>query len=86
MELSKSFFKVDRHEIAYLRYVIESYDGMAIVTTLDPREAMIEIKIAPGCEELVNELITSLRVNEGIRLDPAQGKPCKIESSRTHIE
>ena len=46
-------FHVDRKEISYLRFTLESYDGMAIVTTLDPYTALIEVSIAPGCEETI---------------------------------
>ena len=49
---------------------MESYDGMAIVSTINPMDAVIEIKIAPGCETIIDELILSLRNDEGIRLDP----------------
>jgi hypothetical protein len=63
-------FKVDRGEIHYLRTTIESYDGMAVVRTVDPGEAAIELLIAPGCEELISELLGTLRDKEGIRLEP----------------
>lgn len=65
MKTIKRVFRVDRREIKYLRWTIESYDGMALVSTLDPREAYIEIMISPGCEEMVSELLDSLR-EEGL--------------------
>ena len=65
MKTIKRVFRVDRREIKYLRWTIESYDGMAVVSTLDPREAYIEIMISPGCEEMVSELLDSLR-EEGL--------------------
>ena len=70
METVKYFFKVGRSDICYIRYTLESYDGMAIVTTMDPHEALIQIRISPGCEELVLNLLTSLTKMEGIRMDP----------------
>ncbi|MBN2419913.1 MAG: DUF4911 domain-containing protein [Deltaproteobacteria bacterium] len=69
METVRKTYIVDRPKISYIRWVIESYDGMAIVTTINPVDAVIEVKIAPGCENLVNELILSLRENEGIKFD-----------------
>lgn len=68
MKTSKHIFRVDRRDISYLRSTIESYDGMAVVTTLDPHEAYIEILISPGCEDLVFELLDSLTEEEGITL------------------
>lgn len=68
MQTVKKTYKVDRSSISYIRWIIESYDGMAIVSTVNPLEAVIELKIAPGCEATINELIHSLRVDEGIKL------------------
>jgi hypothetical protein len=70
MQTNKKLFMVDRSKISYIRWIIESYDGMAIVTTSDPVKAIIEIKIAPGCEIIVDELLHSLRTDENIKLEP----------------
>jgi hypothetical protein len=68
METVKHIFRVDRREINYLRVIIESYDGMAVVKTIDPQEALIEIQMSHGCERLIFELLDSLVQDEGIRL------------------
>jgi hypothetical protein len=64
-------FRVDRKDISYLRWIIESYDGMAFMKTIDPYNALIELEISPGCEDLLFELLDHLRVYENIRLVPA---------------
>jgi Domain of unknown function (DUF4911) len=69
-ETIKKVFLVDRSQIAYLRMTFESYDGMAVVRTLDPRSALIEILIAPGCLHLIEELVEDLGKREGIKLIP----------------
>jgi hypothetical protein len=66
MQTIRKIFRVDRREISYLRSTIESYDGMAVVSTLDAHEAYIEIQAYPGCESLVLELLDSLRASEKI--------------------
>jgi hypothetical protein len=68
METIKQVFQVERDEIAYLRVTLESYDGMAVVRTLDPLKAFIEIQIAPGCQSMVDEVVEDLRRREGIKL------------------
>ena len=65
---NKMIFQVRRRDIDYIRNTLESYDGMALVRTIDPYKALIEVYIAPGCEGLVSELIDSLRIREGIKL------------------
>lgn len=69
MQTTKRILRVNRRDISYLRSTIESYDGMAVVRTLDPYAALIEIEIAPGCEALIAELLNSLREREGIFLE-----------------
>jgi hypothetical protein len=74
-------FRVNRKDIHYLRTTIEAYDGMAVVRTVersgdrrslrrrvDATEATIELLIAPGCENLISKLLTSLKEKEGIPL------------------
>jgi hypothetical protein len=58
--------KVDRKDLSYLRWTVESYDGMALVSTLDPALAHVEIRIAPGCESMVTELLSHLAREEGV--------------------
>ena len=65
---TKQIFKVDRREIHFLRFTLESYDGMALVSTIDPYVALIEVSMAPGCERQVLELIDALRKDEGLRI------------------
>ena len=59
---------MDRREINYLSVIIASYDGMALVRTIDPHEALIELQISPGCEHFVFELLDYLVEDEDISL------------------
>ncbi len=75
MESIRRVFCVDRREINYIRSTVESYDGMGVVKTLDPHEGFVEIRIVPGCSELVSQLLRSLVQGEGIYLKeiPVEG-------------
>ena len=68
METCSRAFKVNPSEINYLRVTLESYDGMVVLRTIDPQEALIELQIAPGCEDLVSEVIEHLRKAENISI------------------
>lgn len=72
METTKHIFRVDRREINYLRVTVESYDGMAVVRTIDPRRALIEILVSPGCEDFIFDLLDSLVHHEGVKLAPIE--------------
>jgi len=39
---------------------------MAVVSTLDPHVAYVEIRVSPGCEDIISELLASLREDEGL--------------------
>lgn len=67
---------MERRDINYLRSTIESYDGMAVVKTLDPHNAYIEVRISPGCEALVLELMHSFSKEEGLKIEDVG---CKIQ-------
>ncbi len=68
MQSIKRSFVTERNRIGYIRFTIESYDGMALVSTVDHRCALIEVKISPGCEQMVLELIEALRREEGLKI------------------
>ena len=68
-ETARYVFRVNRKDIAYLRGTVESYDGMAVVRTIDPSVALIEMRISPGCEKTLLELVDHLVQREAIPLE-----------------
>jgi len=68
METAKWTLEIERQAIAYLRNLIESYDGMAVVRTIDPHRAVIELMISPGCQDLIKDLLLYLRNEEKIKI------------------
>jgi hypothetical protein len=60
MDTVSRYFRLHRKDIAYFKFIIESYEGMAVVRTKDPREAVIELMVAPGWEKEVDEVIEGL--------------------------
>jgi hypothetical protein len=61
MDTHSRYFRVRREDIAYFKFIIESHEGMAVVRTKDPREAVVELMIAPGLEKDVEEVLEGLR-------------------------
>lgn len=59
----KKYFCIDRKEICFLKFIIEAYDGIAVLTTIDPAKGIVVINIAPGCEEEVEMIIKDLKKN-----------------------
>ena len=69
-ETIKRYYRVDRREIAFLRFIFEAYDGLAIIETLNPESGDIVLYIAPGCESDVDMILRDLK--GGILLEAAQ--------------
>ncbi|MBW2412581.1 MAG: DUF4911 domain-containing protein [Deltaproteobacteria bacterium] len=61
LETSKRYYRVDRSEIAYLRFIFEAYDGIAVVKTVDAQKGIIVLRIAPGCEDDVEYVLQDLK-------------------------
>jgi hypothetical protein len=48
--------------------MIESYDGMAIMRTIDPTKGTVEISIAPGCTKEILSVINYLKDDGSIHV------------------
>jgi hypothetical protein len=61
LETTKRYYRVDRREIAFLRFIFEAYDGIAVVETLDARKGIVLLHVAPGCDEDVDGVLQDLK-------------------------
>lgn len=61
MDTHSQFFRISRKDIAFFKFILESFEGMAVVRTKDSQEAIIELMIAPGWEQEVEEVLGELR-------------------------
>jgi hypothetical protein len=66
---------VDRSEIAFLKFIFEAYDGIAVMKTVDPIKGIIMLHIAPGCEGHVTEIMQDL--GKDILIEPVMRKCSK---------
>ena len=42
-DIYRQFFRVIRRDIWYLHFIIESYEGLATVSTVDPKKGIVQI-------------------------------------------
>jgi hypothetical protein len=61
MDTQSRYFRIRREDIAYFKFIVESHEGMAVVRTKDPQEAIVELMIAPGWGEDMEEVLEGLR-------------------------
>ena len=67
----KRYFQLPRNEIGQLRFILESYDGLAFARTLDNRVALVEIAYSPSREDDAAGLLATLVDEVGLREVPA---------------
>jgi len=64
---SKRYFQMPRAEIGHLRFILESYDGLAFARTLDRQLALVEIAYPPSRAHDVETLLDALGKEVGLQ-------------------
>ena len=68
-------YRVDRRQIAFIKFIFEAYDGIAGMRTINPTKGIIKLYIAPGCEEQVDRILDDLKnkiLIQRIATDPSR--------------
>ncbi len=56
----KRYFRIPRTEIAYLRFILESYDGLAFMSTVESRLALVAIGYSHSRRQDAEALLSAL--------------------------
>ena len=64
---SKRYFILPRAEIGHLRFILESYDGLAFARTLDKQKGLVEIAYSPSRALDVETLLKNLIAEVGLQ-------------------
>lgn len=54
------YYRVDRRDMVFLKFILEAYEGMNTMSTVDNREGIIRIAIMPGFEADMDGLLAEL--------------------------
>ncbi len=57
----RRWFKIKKTRIALVQFIIEGYEGMATVTTMDPQAAIIQVSIMPDFYYEITNLMENLK-------------------------
>ncbi len=52
--------QIPPREIAFLTFVLESYEGVATMRTVDPKKGIVELMFPPHQKEEIREILRSL--------------------------
>jgi hypothetical protein len=64
--VASRFFRVPLEQIAYVRAIVEGYDGLALVYAPDPRRGEIEWIVGRGLEDEADALARRLADEAGL--------------------
>jgi hypothetical protein len=54
------YFKVDRRELVYLKFILEAYEGMSTLSTVDQTGVIIRLSIPSGFEDDVQSILDTV--------------------------
>lgn len=66
---NKLLLRVSRKEITLLTKIIESYDNMGVVSTLDPQQGLVVIHLTPDTEPVIRSILAELNFIEEIPVE-----------------
>jgi hypothetical protein len=61
MDLIEIYLRIQRTDIALLKFVVESYEGIGIVRTIDRKKATVAILAMPDLVDHMWRVLVSLR-------------------------
>jgi len=64
------YFKVDRRDLVLLKFILEAYEGMSTLSTVDPAGVIVRLSIPYGFEEDVASILDAVGANIPIREVP----------------
>ena len=70
MKSLKKYYRVDRRKIAYMKFTIEAYEGVGLLSTVDSGSGLVVLHIPPGREAEVDVIISDLK--NDILIEPAE--------------
>ena len=60
MDTVQWYFRIRRKDIAYLKFILESYEGLGVLRTVDPRSGIVEVMVPPGMERDMEMVLEGL--------------------------
>ena len=64
------YFKVAHRDMVYLKFILEAYEGMNVMSTVDNQAGIIRIAIMPGFVEDMDVLLAELGTK--VNMEPVQ--------------
>ena len=68
IKIIKRFLKLEMKDIAFVKFIIESYEGIAVQRTINAKNGVIEIMVPSSnegvLENIISDLMNSIPIKE----------------------
>lgn len=66
-EAEVRYFQVDRRDLVYLKFILEAYEGMSTLSTVEPQGVIVRLSIPAGFGEDLQRLIAAMGADIPLR-------------------
>ena len=60
-QVIERYYRIQRRDVSYIKFILEGYEGLALVTTVDRYDSIIKVLIAPDFVDEAAGIITALK-------------------------
>ncbi len=85
METIIKYYRVDRREISFIKFILEAYDNIAVLTTIDRDLGIVRISVVSGCEDVVEMILHDLKKDAMIKEVADQDLACIYASKEVNL-
>jgi hypothetical protein len=57
------YFNVGRRDLVYLKFILEAYEGMSTLSTVEPHGVIVRLSIPAGFEADMESLLAAMRAD-----------------------
>ncbi len=76
--MRRYYFRVDPREIYFFKFILEGYDGLGVINTIDREKGLIRV-VVPECQRnLFDRLVSAL--SEELLLVPVAEEVCNVSN------
>ena len=59
--------RINRSRIHFLKFILEAYDGLALLSVVEPRNGLVLIRFAPESGQEITDLLSSLAYSGSLK-------------------
>ncbi|NVN99548.1 MAG: DUF4911 domain-containing protein [Geobacteraceae bacterium] len=73
------YYKVQRSDVVFLKFILEAYEGMSTLSTVEPREAIVRLSVPVGFDADMQRILESL--GDEISISETEFRPEHLQNA-----